>query len=101
MIKDEEAGDNEDILGAGDPAYNPDDDLVSRLKCTRLPALVPRATFSRCAGFCVCVFVQVKADDADLPQSKSRAEIERAEKASFLMVREDIGEDESAMNTVD
>jgi hypothetical protein len=69
LIKDEEAGDNEDILGAGDPAHNPDDDLV--------------------------------AADADLPQSKSRAEIERAEKARFLMVREDIGEDDSAMNTVD
>jgi len=28
LIKDEEEGDNEDVIGAGDPEYNPDDDLV-------------------------------------------------------------------------
>ena len=28
LIKDEEAGDNEDVLGEGDEVHNPDDDLV-------------------------------------------------------------------------
>jgi len=28
LIKDEEEGDNEDVLGEGDPLHNPDDDLV-------------------------------------------------------------------------
>jgi len=37
----------------------------------------------------------------DLPQNRSRADIERSEKTGLLMKPEDLEDDDGAMNTVD